>query len=58
MLPKFVYEALPFAYFFIATLIFVSNDSHFRWIPAGLFLLCGALVLRWRIQGRKQTTRA
>ncbi len=53
MIPKALYELLPFGYFLLAIALIWVADHPSRWIPALLFILCGILTLKWRRQHRQ-----
>jgi len=56
MLPKAVYQLLPYCYLAIAFALIVFTEHPLRWLPGIFFALSGLMVMRWRIQARKEQT--
>jgi hypothetical protein len=48
MLPKALYDALPWLYMGIGALVGAGLESQFKYMPATVLMLAGVLVLIWR----------
>ncbi len=57
MLPKLIYEALPFFYIAVGVVTLTVVESPILFISSLLFLAAGVLVLAWRFTYRKGTAR-
>ncbi len=54
MIPKALYELLPYVYISIALGLVILVDDPARFLPAFIFGVCGVMVLRWRRQNRRE----
>lgn len=52
MLPKPMYEVLPFVYFALAVLVLLTMHSAAKYVPALLLLAAGVVVLYQRHRNR------
>ncbi len=54
MIPKAVYELLPYIYLSIALALILLIDDPVRFLPAAIFGICGLMVFIWRRQNRRE----
>ncbi|HXG28519.1 MAG TPA: hypothetical protein VNJ47_06710 [Nevskiales bacterium] len=58
MLPKGLYDALPWLYMAMGATVTALLESDLKYLPAALFVTAGVLVLLYRSASRKVAARA
>jgi hypothetical protein len=58
MLPKGLYDALPWLYMAMGATVTALLESDLKYLPAVLFVIAGVLVLLYRSAGRRAAAHA